>query len=151
MRSNHIAAAVVVSLSCTLLNASCVQSRSGAPEADGAGGGAPVIETMDDGDPFGSDPDVGGGIGSGSPVRDPETDLSSAHNPYYPPPSGPAEPAECGFTYRLCCLMKHAPPLARDAFCRSQPDYEIRNACFSHTHDSSIKWQNWCYDTFCNE
>jgi hypothetical protein len=56
----HTCRAVIVSLACSLLAASC---GSPGPETEGTGGGAPTLETKDDSD-FGSDPDVGGSIGS---------------------------------------------------------------------------------------
>ncbi len=113
----HVAAAVAVSLSAVLLDASCVQSPTSALEAEGASGGAPAIETTDDdsfgsdpdvggsidGDPaagggfsrdpdvgggIGSDPDVGGGIGSDPPASYTGTSPGDAHNPYYLVPIG---------------------------------------------------------------
>lgn len=87
MRLFHIAVAVVVPLSCVFLNASCVQSRRGMPEPEGVGGHVPAIETTDDGDPFGSDPDVGGDIGSDPPASDPGSSSWST-------PNEPSEPGD---------------------------------------------------------
>jgi hypothetical protein len=144
MRVMHIriTAAILVSLSCTIGAASCAQSPGSASEMEPY---APTIETKDEGDPFG-DPSNDIGIGSSPPppILAPPISLAGGD------PGESAEP-EGWFTYNLCCLLKSGPRLAREAFCRSQADCEIRRACFSHTHDSPVQWQNWCYDAFRNE
>jgi len=62
MQTRKLAAAVVVSLGCSILAASCV---SPGPEAEGTQSGSAALETKDDVE---SDPDVGAGIGSEPPV-----------------------------------------------------------------------------------
>jgi hypothetical protein len=52
MRTNQIVAALVVSFSCALLTAACVQSPEPSSETDGAAGGTPFIERRADDDPY---------------------------------------------------------------------------------------------------
>ena len=158
MKMNHIAAAVVVSISCALVNVSCVQSGTATPEAASAGGGAPALETKDDGDPFGSDPGLGGGIGSERPVIHVGTDPSSTDVGSGPPSTsaqsgsgGSAAQPEGRFTYNVCALLKNACANVRSAFCISQPDPAVRAKCRSHLFDSPVSWQNYCYNEFYDE
>ena len=60
-------------------------------------------------------------------------------------PAAPAQP-EGQFAYRVCVLVAGARPLAKEAFCRSQPAPDVRRRCFSHVNDSVVAWRNWCYD-----
>jgi len=153
MQVHRITAAVLVSLSCALGAASCVQSAEPASETDATGAHAPTFETKDESSPFG-DPGYDPGIGSSSPSPPSEQQPSSSVPSE--PSSGGIDPGQSGqpagwFTYNLCCLMQNSPELARNAFCRSQPDWQVRAACFRHTRDKPVEWQNWCYNTFRNE
>jgi hypothetical protein len=78
MQTRKPAAAIVVSLWCSILATSCVSQR---PEAEGTAGGAPAIETKDD-DNYGGDPDVGGSIGS---------DPSEPNYSWSPPSPAPSD------------------------------------------------------------
>ena len=51
MRSRHLAALLVASLTCILLSASCVQNPTAAPETDGTAPLAQLVDTKDDDDP----------------------------------------------------------------------------------------------------
>ena len=86
---------------------------------------------------FGGEPDIGTGIGSEPPAGSVENGAQAA-----------GIETGGGFRFRLCGLLRNAKPWAREAFCRSQPEPEIRAACWRHVGDSPVSWQNWCYDTF---
>lgn len=140
----HATAAVVISLSIALPNASCVQSRMPTLEAEGAGG-APLIETTDD-DSFGSDPDVGAGIGSEPPASNTDTALSSERNPYYPAPS--EEPrVDDPLMLKRCLDLIPASVPRKDEFCRSLADNGARGRCWKNRW-SRLAWTGWCYAEF---
>jgi hypothetical protein len=35
---------------------------------------------------------------------------------------------------------------ARQAFCASQPESDVRARCRSHVFDKPVEWANWCYN-----
>jgi hypothetical protein len=142
MRTSPLYAAVAVS--CALLTASCVQGPAEVSETYGEGPAA--IETKDDGDPFGGDPDLGAGIGSEPPASTvgsgpPSTSAGSSTG-------GSAAEPEGRFAYKVCVLLEGSSELVRVAFCNSQPDRLVRGRCFCHLKDSPVSWQNWCYNEF---
>jgi hypothetical protein len=80
MRTNHLAGAVVLALSCALLTASCLQGATATSKASEPGSDTEPSGLKDDGDPFGSDPDVGPSIGGSEPP-------SAVWGPVSPEPS----------------------------------------------------------------
>ena len=78
MGMHHALTAIVVCFSCSLPTASCSPGPHTAPELSEGPSSAGPIAVKDDGDPFGSDPDLGGSIGS--------------EPPSWSPPSGDPDP-----------------------------------------------------------
>jgi len=134
VRAQRIMASVLVSVSCVLGAASCVQ-RADAPSGAGrASDEEPArIQTIDDGD-TGCDPDLG--------IPGEPTGTSRARE------LDALREAGDGFTHRVCVLLKGGPTTARVAFCLSQPARDVRWRCFSHLEDSAVSWANWCYNEF---
>jgi hypothetical protein len=118
------------------------------PETNGTR--APMFEPEDDGD-FGGDPDVGAGIGSGPSVTEPSVIEPWVTEP--PSMNVGSEPGDSArpqgwFTYHVCVALKQSCSDVRSAFCVSQPDGAVRGRCRSHVYDSSVSWQNYCYNEF---
>jgi hypothetical protein len=115
--------------------------------------GAPAVETRDDDDPFGGDPDLGAGIGtdpsgSGLGSAPPADGFGSA--PAIGAGSGPgdASPGEDDpHRLGLCLALVPASISMKVAFCDSLPRSDMQARCMSHRW-SRVEWTGWCYFEF---
>jgi hypothetical protein len=141
MRTNIVFAALCLVFAGTVVAASCVSPSAAEP----------IVETRDDGDPFGSDPDVGGSIGGD--VGAPQADVAPSSSDISGDTSGDAsggsreddraQPAfmnEC----KTACL---GGPRAMAAWCtllQYHPDATIARDCWDHVHSSKPVCMAWC-------
>ncbi len=146
MISRCLAALACTFLPAVLLCASCVQGSAPAPAPSVSGN----LHPTDDGDPFGGDPDFGAGIGSEPPAGDFGAAPPSGGAADAPGGSSTGEPGtESSFSrLTLCLLLCRTRPEAKEAFCRSQPEPDVRARCFSKTRESCTSWTGWCNNEF---
>jgi hypothetical protein len=142
MRSNRLAAAVVLSLSCVLLIASCARQPVAMQEVRGVSDCVPAIETTDDDDPFGGDPDVGAGIGSEPPASDVGSGSWSA--PSEPPVTTSSDGDDEEATVSECYAAGRGGTATREEFCRSSCPQEKKRKCWSLVPVSLVEWMGWC-------
>jgi hypothetical protein len=138
MTTQALAAALVLAFSC-VLEASCAQG----PSPVGAGGGAPVVETQDD-DDFGSDPDVGVGVGS-DPAGGELGSSAPTSTSNYPNEASAGEDDPLRLT--LCLSLAPASISRKVAFCDSLPRANMQARCMSHRWNR-VEWTDWCYFEF---
>lgn len=118
VRTRAVAAAVIVFVAHALLTASCVR-------------GSPELET--------SPGDIEGEI-----AGDSDADIESKGDD---DPCG-SDPAGNLSRLVLCLALTTSPPEAKEAFCRSQPEPDVRARCFGKTRGSWNQWAGWCRNEF---